>query len=306
MYVYKSIYNAVTIPTIYKKNLVLPETENLITFNVYILPTNVSVYQMIKYPADFSYVSSSIVPCYVYIKTEDKLSDSLIDTVETFIQKDIESVVRGENPVTINTFEIVDSAKQAISLYKNITLFIPIHSNELFVYDNYNNVRDNTISCYDSKISYIHLNDRDDVQFLCGKCLRDETVALFNYYPISGGDMVYIIPEDFSIIENTNNKIACIEHNEFVFWLVTTNILMNDTPKSESFMCTKFCPKSQSIEEINQLLKVFTKYKFTNIKIMDSAIAAEDVEHSLLLFVGIYNLQYANKYTKYFELLLSQ
>ncbi|UBZ25624.1 hypothetical protein QKT26_gp34 [Carcinus maenas nudivirus] len=308
MYIYKSIYNCNSTPTLYNKDIILPQTDEQLKFAIYIIPHNESLYNIILDNNRFSQISMSQNDCYIYILSVNTLASDILEQVEQYISRNIPNVFN--NSQSISTFKPITylrSIKDALNLYQNITVFLSKHNNGTFIYDNYSNNKKNTISIHDSIISYQHLNDRNNHSTLCAKYYYDTgEVSIFNLYKVDNCSTVIILPPEFYIVKNTNNKIATMIYNDYIFWIITTNTFINDNePVDSTINCTKFCPKSQNINNINELLKVFNKYKFTNHIIMNSAIASEDKMNSILFFVGIYDLQVNNKYTKYFDKLVA-
>ncbi|UVX94901.1 hypothetical protein CsNV_041 [Callinectes sapidus nudivirus] len=304
MYVYKSTYDCKSSPIYYNREIIIPNTKEVLKFAIYVIPRTESLYDILTINDKFSNLSMANDDCFIYITTNEKFSIEIMEQIEKYIKDNISETEPAAANVKIDPTRYIPSVKQAILMYKNITLFFPMHTNNKFIYDNYSNRYNNTISIHDSKIHYKFLTDRHDFSKLCGKVTRNNEVILFDMYPIANTNIVYILPPEFTILIGTNNKVATLMHDNFVFWIITTHTFVNYSPQSQEFASTKFCPKSENIETINNLLTIFRKYKFSSFKFMNSSISSEDSKNSIMMFVGIYDMQYLNKYTKHLNLLI--
>lgn len=309
MYIYKSIFQTTSVPTVIEKNIVLPDSNGTVDFKIHILPTDVSLYNVFYNASEYSKISMSKVECFLYIVSDVKLIKSIIGTIETFIGKEVNDTVKNENLFHISPFEVVNSPREAIDLYKRITFHFSTHSNDKFTYvnyrDNFNN--DNVISDGDTKVEYVHLNDRHTVCLLAGKVKENQEVLLFNMYPLKDTYKVFILPPDFVVLKESSNKIAYVVVNDsLIFWLVTHHTFLSSNPDQMNlpprYDTNNFCPKSLS--NLDPIFEVFFSYNFNDLLIKDTCVVSEDAASGIIMFIGVYEMQFGNKYAKYFQSLL--
>ncbi len=312
MYVTKSSYKCFSEPAVLDKDLVLAEDLNVIKFKIYIIPHTSSIYNIITDISDYANLPMCKDDCFIYIYSDFNLQPDIIRSIEDFIKHNVDDAVLDDSYTNVNFMSAVESPRKAIDLFGNITLHFSHHhtqiptKNETYHYINYS-CRENQhqIDNYCTRVKYVKLDDRHRFSTLNGKVTEGTTVLLFNAYPMES-NIVYIIPDEFNIIQGSNNKIASFESNNFIFWIVTHHTFLNDKPVSGEINTTRFCPQQQSIENMETIFETFSKYSFDNPQITKSAVIAKDENCSMLMFVGIYNMQYGNEYSKYFEKLGTQ
>lgn len=309
MYVYKSIYKCLSEPLTLDKDFVLAEkTMDVIKFKIYVLPKNVSVYKIMDNVKNYANLSMVKTECYIYICSNFEIKDDIIFEMEDYVKHNIDNAVLDECIAKVPFIAAIPSPRKAIDLFGNITLHFTEHksylsSKEVYCYINHRSKEDQHLICeHNSKIKYVTLNDRHRFNNLHGKVLEDNTVMLFKHYPVNAS-IVYVLPDEFNVIERTHNKMAFVEKNNFIFWIVTHHTFINNRTYSGEINTTKFCPQQQDLSNIEYIFKVFSDYCFDSPEITKSAIVARDVGCSMLMFVGIYNLQLGNEYVKYFEML---
>ena len=305
MIVYKSMYNALSTPSIFDKTIIIPSTQTQIKFIIYVIPSKTSIYKALKDDKYFSRLSMNISESYIYIVCNSELSIEILSDVEKFIFDNISNTKKTIDLVSVKIHSRIPFIKDAINLYNNITLFLPTHTNNEITYNNYKNDKYNTIHENDTIVSYKNLLTRREFSPVCGRVMNDGSVNIFNLYPLKNANITYVIPEHFYIYGESCNKIASYNYNGFIFWLVTDHTFVNNNDVRQPITSTEICIKSQPFSEIHKLIKIFITHGFYKYRIHNSSISAEDKTYSILMFVGIYDLSIANKYTKYFDLLLN-
>lgn len=306
MIVYKSIYNTNSKPTIADAHIILPSTSNdntdVLKTKIYIIPPDEVLYNIIADELNFTKLSMTNVFCSIYFTADNILSKEILAAIEAHILGTYKGELNDQY-CKIKYFEKIKTVRDAVNLYKQITIHSSVHSNEIFTYSNYSSDICQ-IDFYDSRVTYVDIQDRHNTSFLNGKLNDDYEVLLFRMHPISNYK-VFVIPDNFTILKATNNKVAFATINNYVYWLVTHYNFINDNSINDAEpLATKFCPQSQSINTISSMLSVFNDFKFNDPQFAETCIMCEDRENSILMFVGIFNLQYGNEYGKYFEKLL--
>lgn len=304
MYILKSKYCGLLEPATHEHELIQSENRGVVKFKIYILPMKTSIYEMTKDITLYVNLPMDKQQSFIYISSLYPLNNDIVVEIEDFIKKNIPNVQEDDNHFRTTFFGRMDSPKEAIDLLGNVTLHFPQHAdrNKLFYYTNYVSLNDkNLISKGNSIVKYVNLEERHNFSATHGKVLNDG-VFLFTMYPTEC-NIVYILPDTFSILDETNNKIAYFEHENFVFWIVTHHTFLNNKNRSNAINTTKFCPQHESIGNLNFIFNTFSQFGFSDPEITPSAVIAHDRNCGMLMFVGIYNIQQGNEYGKYFEML---
>ena len=305
MIVYKSKYNARSKPRYFEKTAV--SNEESVMFEVFVLPKNTSLYSILSDKSTFSYISMTVVECIIYICVTDPITIDLIDEIEKFIKDTVTNVVLTKDPLKIKPVSVVNSTSKALEIFKNICLFYSSFENDIYKYINYRNETNYAIDEHDELVCYRTMIDRNAFNPVFGKVMNSSRkVLIFNFYPLKCSNMVYLLPEDFYIIPESNNRVALITFEEtFTFWLVSSkHPFFNLNKEPQKIVSSKFCLKSLSNVTLNKLYEVFQLYNFNDIKTSTSCIYSEDDDCNLMLFVGIYDLANSFKYSKCFEFLI--
>ena len=309
MYLYKSKHLCITSPTVHKKQIIIPNENRVIEFEVYTLPSNTNIFELISNPNIYSQISMVKRLCLIYFLSNEELTKpEIIQNIETFIKNNYEDVHENEDFRTVKFFEICTNVLAAINLYNNITLYFSEHENSKFRYINYTSVG-NRIDKYDTAIQYVHINNRQDFSSLCGKVIMpSKEVCLFHSYPTQASK-VYLLPDNFVILKEADNKIAFVENDKYVYWLVTHHTFINLANDQQSFqqqlLASQICSKNINAIDMKNISNVFSKYGFYTPSVTQTAIVAEDSKNSILMFVGVYDLSIGSEYIKYFEKLMT-
>ncbi|UVT30835.1 hypothetical protein PvNV_031 [Penaeus vannamei nudivirus] len=304
MFVYKSKFNANHRPERLEKTALNDKHSS--QFIIYIIPKNVSIYSAIVDPSTFGSLSLNITSCNIFIYTDVELDGDVLTNIEEYIEKNVSGYVTLYDPMKIKIIGMSESPHAAISSLGNINLFYSSHKNKSFEYINYRNKEYDTIDAYDSIISYRQLADRNIFTSLCGKVFKDGGgVALFQCAPLKRADKVFILPPEFYVLTESNNKIALLRTENFTFWLVTIkNTFINETKQPIPIATSSFCLKSLSNITINEAFEVFRKYSFGIMQTTDNCLYSEDAMNDMMLFTGIYDLPNSFKYAKCFDMLV--
>ncbi|AII15835.1 hypothetical protein PmNV_047 [Penaeus monodon nudivirus] len=302
MNVYKSKFNAKSKPLILEKSAISNEED--VKFKILVLPKNTSLYALFADASVFNNMSMTIVMCNIFIVVEGSLSGDILDTIESYIEKNITETFKINEPVTIRPYGVAASVEDAISSYKNITIHYSGFSNDLYNYINYRSLNEVCIDEYNEIITYKHLNDRKLFSSVSGKVAEDRSVSIFEFYPLKNVTTVFIIPDEFYILPESKNRIALMKIGVFTFWLVSryhSFFNRNDVP--ELVTASSFSVSSLPSLTMSNLYNVFQKYEFYNLNTSESCIYSEDVANNLLFFVGIYDLSNSFKYAKCFDMI---
>ncbi len=305
MWVYKSIYNVIAKPEILTKHIYNNnDIENEILFKIWIIPQNVEIYNLFKDEKNFSSISLNITNCSIFIQSDISFSSTILSDIELYISHNIPKVYNIPPSVSISPIGVVENPTNAVYINGNINMFYPTHTNDVFTYYNYKNNNALKIDIYDTLVCYKTLRDRKAFVNMCGKVMLNKKVALFNLYPMKYGNIVYILPEEFYILPESNNKIAIVMIQNFTFWLVTKNhTFINNNNNPIEINSSFFCITTLKNSTIKDIYNVFKNYNFTNIKNTSKCFYSE--EEDLMFFMGVYDLKNSFKYTKCFSQLFN-
>lgn len=305
MFVYKSIYNSVDSPSINDKNIVIPETNETIVFKIYILPENTNVYDIIVNATKFALISMTQTNCLIYIVCDHKLTIENLNLIEKHISINYSNVTKDDDVYNYKHIETLENANNIINLYGNVTLHFSNHNNNIYDYINYS-CPNNAINMYDTRVNYVVFNDRFNFSNVHGKVLDNGNISMFYLYPLPNTYRIYILPDEFVIIKEADNKIAYVKHNDCIFWIATHFTFINNNVSHPLYNTTQFCPQSQNVDQMMYIFSIFKQYKFEVPQIMRSCILAEDEKNGILMFIGVLNLQFKPQYSIYFEKILGK
>ncbi|UOT91796.1 CmNV_034-like protein [Aratus pisonii nudivirus] len=302
MYIYKSCYNCIGFPSVTDKDVIMPELD-VIKFKILVIPNTISLYSIISDTSNYSKINMVKSECYIYIGSDLTLNVDILKNIEEYISKNISEVSHITDNYCVDFFEYSNDLKDVLKNYKHLTLFIPDHTNDLFTYINYRNNENNTVNIHDSIINYKQFEYRNDFSTLCGKMLPNKKIGLFTMFPLFCSK-VYILPDEFMIIKESNNKIATLQIDNFCFWLVTHHQFLNNNTQQKTYSSTKICPHSLDIQTMSFITNTFQKYDFFVTHLGETFILGEDTEHSMIMFIGLFDFNIGNEYVKYFENLI--
>ncbi|UHB41770.1 hypothetical protein MrNuV_ORF047 [Macrobrachium rosenbergii nudivirus] len=309
MFIYKSKYNSdQSLPLKIEKSLIIQDTKEYFNFVVLVIPINAPLYMVVADDSYFLQLQMVDDKCNIFIMSKEFLSRQHINLIEDFISHNVSETKPIPEPIPIRCIGKSTSAIDSFN-YNNITLHFNSFTNNYYNFINYVSNDPEHIHIHDSRICYKKLHTRMNADLIHGKVNGfTRGVNIFQWYPMLNTPTVYILPNEFSILKRSNNRVAFINVDNYYFWLVTDkhsflNDNLIDSDNSALYKTSAFCSTNLNQQSLNAIFNVFKKYNFNNYIINESAIVAEDIQSSLLFYTGVCKTSDYSQYSKCFDLL---
>lgn len=289
MYVYKTPYHAIHTPTYEKRNLVLPPVDNdsnkILYFTLYIIPVNMQLsFALSLKTFNVDYIEK--VDCNFYITSVDEMYIENIDAINNFILEHYKTVVIYKPHVSIKTIATFDTLESILGVFSSVYVRFNNFRTKYYEYRNTASTQ-NTIHCEDEIILYKNFNKRDTLNLYHAKFSND-LYHVYMGYPVCVKNKVMILNSDWSILSESDSKIAHLFDGEIHFWLISLDYIFNGKTKQvNDYGATILrCNKLENIE-IERIIQKFQEFDFNNISFTEKCVYSEDKYNKLLLFTGL-------------------
>lgn len=291
MYVYKTSYHAIHIPTYEKRNLILPtikddDANEILYFTLYIIPVHMQIafaFSLDTFNVDYT----EKVDCNFYITSADEMYVENIEAINKFIPEHYKSVVAYSPHVGIKTIATFDSLESLLNVFSSVYVRFSNFRTKNYEYRNTASSQ-NTIHCEDEIVLYKNFNKRDTLNLHHAK-FSNNIYHVYMGYPVCVRNKVIILNSDWSILLESNSKIAHLFDGEIHFWLISLDYIFNGKTEqaNDDYGATILrCNKLENIE-IERIIQKFQEFDFNNISFTEKCVYSEDKYNKLLLFTGL-------------------
>lgn len=270
---------------------ILLPTENstsIIPIELVVIPKFLSIRYVIENP---TFYVEGLANCNIYIKSEKPLDDKVFPYIYSKIAEDYKLYLKYyPHSKPLNILYNVKNLREALRRFNKITLHFSEYNDGKYYFKNIDSDKFST-HYGDDYIEYVNFNYRNNNNFIHGKFdLDDESINLFYGYPIKGTKRVYILPDEWYILRESNNKIAIKYINNIIFWLVTDKYtFINDNFNSKNDVVATSLINFNNLDthEINSLVSYFNDLGFFNKQINERSIYSNDASNNLFIFTGL-------------------
>lgn len=290
MYIYKTKYHAIHRPTYEKRNLVLPavgsNSNEILYFTLYIIPIKMQLSFALGLKS-FNTDYTEKVDCNFYITSTDKMHMENLNAIERFINEQYRFIKLYKPKVSIKTIATFDSLDIILKVFSSVYVRFSNFVTPNYKYMNLPSCKD-TIHCEDEIVLYKNFSKRDTLDLYHAKFSND-TYYLYMGYPVNIRNKVMILNSDWSILRESQSKIAHLFDGEIHFWLVSLNYIFAgklENINSNYGATILRCNKLENVE-IERIIQKFQEFNFNNISFTEKSVYSEDKYNKLLLFTGL-------------------
>lgn len=293
LYICRVKYTGFITPTKKDHVLLLPKKENEdlknIKLKIFIIPNYVSIKTILQKPELYKEYNNNKAICNIFIVTTTELTTDLVTLLESQIHEDYKStLIEFAPPKPIKVISTIETVHLAIDIYKCITLHFTEYATENYIYKNTHSFNKNVTHQGDDCVEYLNFASRYSIlKTTHGKVTGDGQVNIFNAYPIDTAYKVVILPNDWYILPQSNNKIAIKQHANIMLWMVTLHTFINTGIMTYPIGTSVIEANKLTNLEIDYIIDIFNKLEFYNLTITERGISSTDEINSLFIFSGL-------------------
>lgn len=301
LFVYKTRFHGSFSSRYITQNVTLPANDNepntVLPYTLYVVPK--------KYPLRVAITEMKVLmintielPSNIYIiKDQPITSNAILRVIEDDIPTDFPTAKEYESASTIEPIMCIPNLTEALALYPSLYLRL----NHFVVEDlyTYKNICSDisTLHVEDDIILYKNFENRHTLDLYHAKYAFNNTINIYQGYPIKVQNKVMRLDEEWSVIKESDNKLACKYDGHLYFWLISLNYTL--VPKNSNRLklgTTIINANEINDNEIDWLVEKFHLMNFANIAFTEKSIYSEDKENNLFMFSGLITYEECGQY----------